>query len=845
MGSFEASVPVSVSKGTARERIGSSPILLRAKKVGSVAGNAARFGKDRLVTAREHVLNAAAQRLEGRLERSIQAEGTGDNNLPVSFPVAEPFEMSSGAAFVNSGEGETVAGETAASSPQSESTMPEKPEGTENTSQGVSDKKIDFEPVEHDLNKQSIISFEKEYTYLQNDLNLMEHAHLPKERGGFEGYRDWAYEQFVMENPTLLSSNFAGFKEVSSKDSEIGKTLQRILARRKERLEKQPVKISGVSQKVAQEQGVTPGPVSTPSHEVAMQEPGDKLRTFLQNHPHVAFDATQFDVLANQEFTTSYNAPRRILLAAAKDSPITIIDIPDMDKNQDSVAYEKRDDGIVNIAVADGVTGAVRGDLSSRVAVRAVVEQLRDQDISLETLEYVNNAIQRSDTKAIVEDFIASIRRRADEATDDALKWRLQSYADQITQETKEGNYSSTMVIAAQYDRGNNRLRVALKGDSQVVVINHEGMQAPIEGKMRDQIVYGDLRPFDEKEVIFQEISLADGDVVLIQTDGSESARDPLKTKIEQFVRDHRGEQNLDRLLAKMIGEELFTQTPDDDITTVILCHKAIDGEKNEPEEANPVPEKRESEGQAQSDRVVASPSESGEQDDLKLAEAPFSPGATADAASKSKSPPSKYVPSPPPLLVQSAPFVESPVEAHLEPPFVQDSLEIILDPGKRPMDQIREFLRNSTGDKHFVRLNSDQIDGLAMSLDLIEGGAINWTKVSFDDDIVTIKGRATAKKMGKTEEPYFEVRLRNKPGGGIEALDTPIVKNISWVAKFFKGEIETVLKGLPTRITNELNTELEEVGQEVAGLRILSEKQLFRIDLQKPGLVAESKKKE
>lgn len=576
---------------------------------------------------------------------------------------------------------------------------------------------------------ESTRSLEKSYAYLRNDVDLMEHAHLPKERGGFEGYRDWAYEQFVLENPTLLSSNFAGFKEVVSKDQEIGNALQRILARRKERLKKQPVKISGVSQKAAQEQGVTSGPVSTPSHEVAMQEPGDKLRIFLQNHPHVAFDATQFDVLDNKEFMTSYKTPRRILLAAAKDNPITIIDIPDLQKNQDSVAYEKRDDGIVNIAVADGVSGAVHGGLAPRIATRGAIVHLRDHDVSPETIRVAHDAIQTSDIGVLVDDYIALIRKKASETTD-YTKLGIDKYADDQEEKVKKGYHSSTMLIAAQYDRGNNRLRVALKGDSQVVVINHEGMQAPIEGKMRDQIVYGDPRPFDVKEVIFQEISLADGDVVLIQTDGSESTRDPLKTMIEQFVRNHRGEQNLDRLLAEMIGEELFTQTPDDDITTVILCHKAIHGEEDGP----------------------------------KLAQAPFSPGATADAASKSKSSPSKYVPSPPPLLVQPSPKAGDTSDIHSETPgdlqpilrvtshFEGEGIDeepvrrIKLEPGKDPIEQVRASLRDNPEKTQEAEVSPDLLRDIVMKLPLpseYSFSGIDAEEISLLDLRVVVEGEA------------------------------------------------------------------------------------------------------
>lgn len=121
-----------------------------------------------------------------------------------------------GGAGANGGEPPTASGGGSAGG--SEGTRPEKADDSLRRDQKVSSSLLD-----------------KAYAYLQSDLDVMEHAHLPKERGGFEGYRDWAYEQFVTENPELFdSSNAEIFVRLAEKDQHIGTTVERILREEKE-----------------------------------------------------------------------------------------------------------------------------------------------------------------------------------------------------------------------------------------------------------------------------------------------------------------------------------------------------------------------------------------------------------------------------------------------------------------------------------------------------------------------------------------------------------------------------------------------------------------------------------
>ncbi len=299
------------------------------------------------------------------------------------------------------------------------------------------------------------------------------------------------------------------------------------------------------------------------------------MEAFLKETPRVDVRQDLFEAEQLEKFKTSYGDDRNIRLLSARDYAVTILDVPDS-KEQDAVAYDigfRKLHTVINIVVADGVTNSVLPEAAARLAVKTSTKHLIGFVPSLDILKGANTAIQNPLIKALAESRIRSYREQAATEQNPIKRYQIEGFANRQQELLERGATAATMLAAAQYDREENKLRFAMKGDTSILFFHRDGTYDIVVGP-ESSMYYDEQNPeLSDKGINIGEKDLIPGDVVFIQSDGLEKT-DGIFDAVGKFINDHQVIQRLDKEIGAFLKEQIKLSTPDDDITTVIISHE-------------------------------------------------------------------------------------------------------------------------------------------------------------------------------------------------------------------------------------------------------------------------------
>jgi len=139
---------------------------------------------------------------------------------------------------------------------------------------------------------------------------------------------------------------------------------------------------------------------------------------------------------------------------------------------------------------------------------------------------------------------------------------------------------SSTTLAMAQYNKETGHLKIAVKGDSSVVVFRVDGTFIRYYDPDNSQLFY-DLDPdleYSPRGEKIEDIELKPGDVVMMCSDGADEGHyvgifDELNVRLVAARKKPNSNERLDRVAATVMGEKLALGIGDD-VSVIMLEHK-------------------------------------------------------------------------------------------------------------------------------------------------------------------------------------------------------------------------------------------------------------------------------
>lgn len=295
---------------------------------------------------------------------------------------------------------------------------------------------------------------------------------------------------------------------------------------------------------------------------------------FCREHPYITIDGFQTASFRPEE-VTARNQTFRIEHTIGINDRVAVLTAPD--KEQDAIGVAKNPDGTINMAVADGVSNTVLPKFASRTAIQAALEDMRDKPPSTDTFRAAFDKIQQSDLTTMAINLDKSINEKGKAEQDLIKKQSLLSWSSKLKKLREKGSIAATTLALAKYDRQNSRLRIAVKGDSSVVVFKADGTYNVYQDPTNQQVHYS-LQPtaqYSSEGEITQDLQLNPEDVILLCSDGAEDYPEIFEN-LNALITANRGKQGGDKLdyTATAYVKEQIRRGLGDDVSVIALHHK-------------------------------------------------------------------------------------------------------------------------------------------------------------------------------------------------------------------------------------------------------------------------------
>lgn len=253
-----------------------------------------------------------------------------------------------------------------------------------------------------------------------------------------------------------------------------------------------------------------------------------------------------------------------------------------IDSAEDAIGVSKRHDQVINIAVADGVSNTLFPKLASRVAIETALDNLDSSTPASVTFRNVFEALKRQNIDSMASE---QINMLAEKATVDPTRLsRIGLYRAEHLREL--GHISATTLSLIQYDRKNASLRIAIRGDSSVVVFRRDGTYKVYTDPENHQIDYKSMRGRYYSTVgdIVDSIKLDLDDVVMVCSDGVNAYNLPKGSEYKdvfdyinhnlKLARQAQPQQRLDYMPTACLRHLAELEGIYDDVTLGVIQHK-------------------------------------------------------------------------------------------------------------------------------------------------------------------------------------------------------------------------------------------------------------------------------
>ena len=235
-------------------------------------------------------------------------------------------------------------------------------------------------------------------------------------------------------------------------------------------------------------------------------------------------------------------------------------------KGEDAIGIAVEENGIVNLALADGVSSVVLPKVSSRIAVIGALQQMTGNPPSSETFDYAHSIISKFDLRTMAQGRV------------DYLKTGPLSPAGQVAERHMSNFFytdriSATTLTVAQYDPVSGDLSYGVLGDSPLIIFRALGNEVEQYETGRSQLqnkLNSDSRPFIDEAL--GKTQIREGDVVMLCSDGLIPSS---FKEINNFLSEQRKNPGvrLDKAVADYIDANVaeFSDGIDDDVSVILF----------------------------------------------------------------------------------------------------------------------------------------------------------------------------------------------------------------------------------------------------------------------------------
>lgn len=253
-----------------------------------------------------------------------------------------------------------------------------------------------------------------------------------------------------------------------------------------------------------------------------------------------------------------------------------------IDKEEDAIGVSKRPDQVINIAVADGVSNTLLPKLASRVAIETALDDLDSSSPASLTLRNVFEKLKRQNLDSMVGELVNML---AEKATVNPTRLH-RVLLDRAERLRKLGHISATTLSLIQYDRQKSSLRIAVKGDSSVVLFRRDGTYKVYTDPENHQIDYQGTRGKYYSTVgdIVESMELDIDDVVMVCSDGVNAYNQPEGSEYKdvfdyinhnlKLARQAQPQQRLDYIPTACLRKLAELEGIHDDVTLGVIQHK-------------------------------------------------------------------------------------------------------------------------------------------------------------------------------------------------------------------------------------------------------------------------------
>lgn len=325
------------------------------------------------------------------------------------------------------------------------------------------------------------------------------------------------------------------------------------------------------------------------AHSVLRQRENEDMRArpendyldFCEKNPSLIVRDIKMNALPQEKVVLS-NQSFEIQHQMGVDTRVSLIFIPDGAKEDDAMGISQTIDGKVNLVIADGVSGSALPRFASRNSREVALEILENGSPSTNVLKAAYDALQNRDLTAMALVEEQRLRDTIRASTEESDKITYNNWLENKKELREKNKIAQTTMIAAQYDRKNDRLAFALRGDSSLVVFRKNMPAKRYLDPTNKQVVY-DVQPkaqYQSYGEIVGSLELADDDVILICSDGSDDEHlpnifDELNVVIERARNSNSGER-LDIVVTNYMKTKLKENGIADDISILALHHETL-----------------------------------------------------------------------------------------------------------------------------------------------------------------------------------------------------------------------------------------------------------------------------
>ncbi len=294
--------------------------------------------------------------------------------------------------------------------------------------------------------------------------------------------------------------------------------------------------------------------VLTPRQYIQLDPATATYQTFIAENPEQIIDGMipieTIEETADALITSNQTSTVYTIKAREKGGP-----------SQDAMGVSRRGDGVINLVVADGVGQALVPDFTSRLATGRVLEALSNSTLSDDIFDYAWSLIQDPVHRQIGQSLIDSNPNLAP-----IIRGVLQ-------EKIARNQIGATTLSVVQYAPSTGKVRYGAHGDSPIIIFRADG-SAPqiIEGNINGQLGYAPGSRYNPNGLLSGEVTLRQGDVVLVMSDGTSEGRYPgLYQSIADQVRAGASEAEIGDFIASRIR----TDGIKDDVSVGILKQKS------------------------------------------------------------------------------------------------------------------------------------------------------------------------------------------------------------------------------------------------------------------------------